>query len=291
MLTLSTAHVTKETMKLIDEEVKNNRFLSLSVYAKEDFGWFIYLDKEAFTKFNRDCMDMPDDLKMLIDFAFDHGCDMLCLDGNGEELPYLRTYDHSVLVEPCPHKESKVDTMSNEEAIKLLQDAITESERIIEELKQAKDKAERVGMVGEYYSQLETCEKEIEACKMAISALSKYDECVAYGEWDRSPKDDMAVCKSCGYEHYLGSYHQYASNYCPECGLKMIRKGHDHNHNSHQPAVIPVSIIKQYLIKLMEDWDSLGERKYELPNMQVYNHVRIEMDKLSDYCKKNGIKM
>ena len=47
---------------------------------------------------------------------------------------------------------------------------------------------------------------------------------VKHGEWKYYNKDDTAVCKNCSYEHYLGTYHQYATNYCPNCGAKMDLK-------------------------------------------------------------------
>lgn len=40
-------------------------------------------------------------------------------------------------------------------------------------------------------------------------------------EWKHSRKEDIATCKNCSYEHYLGTYHQYATNYCPRCGCEM----------------------------------------------------------------------
>lgn len=40
-------------------------------------------------------------------------------------------------------------------------------------------------------------------------------------EWKYSRKENIATCKNCSYEHYLGTYHQYATNYCPKCGSKM----------------------------------------------------------------------
>ena len=42
-----------------------------------------------------------------------------------------------------------------------------------------------------------------------------------YGEWQYSPQEDIAICSECRYEHYLGTYHQYATNYCPNCGQKI----------------------------------------------------------------------
>lgn len=44
---------------------------------------------------------------------------------------------------------------------------------------------------------------------------------VKHGEWKYYRKDDIAVCKNCSYEHNLGAYHQFATNYCPNCGAKM----------------------------------------------------------------------
>lgn len=41
------------------------------------------------------------------------------------------------------------------------------------------------------------------------------------GEWEYSPQENIAICSKCKYEHYLGTYHQYATNYCPNCGTKM----------------------------------------------------------------------
>lgn len=51
--------------------------------------------------------------------------------------------------------------MERNEVIKILKNAIIESEKIIEELKQVKEIAERKKRVGGYYSHIENCEKEI----------------------------------------------------------------------------------------------------------------------------------
>lgn len=60
--------------------------------------------------------------------------------------------------------------------------------------------------------------------------------------------------------------------------------------NAPTAAVIPVSAVKQYLIGLLDEWDKLGDRKYDLPNIQVYNHVRKELDDLEAYCEERGYK-
>ena len=50
--------------------------------------------------------------------------------------------------------------------------------------------------------------------------LSRSDSCEP-NEWKYSPQENIAICSQCGYEHYLGTYHQYATNFCPNCGTKM----------------------------------------------------------------------
>lgn len=44
---------------------------------------------------------------------------------------------------------------------------------------------------------------------------------VVHGEWKYSPRENITICSKCGYEHYLGTYHQFATNYCPNCGDDM----------------------------------------------------------------------
>jgi len=44
--------------------------------------------------------------------------------------------------------------------------------------------------------------------------------------------------------------------------------------------------VRQYLINCIEEWNSLGDRKYELANIQVYNHIRKCLDDLEEY--ENG---
>lgn len=57
--------------------------------------------------------------------------------------------------------------------------------------------------------------------------------------------------------------------------------------NTPTEAVIPVSTVKQYLIGLLDEWNKLGDRKYDPPNMQVYNHVRKELDDLEAWVLQN----
>ena len=46
-------------------------------------------------------------------------------------------------------------------------------------------------------------------------------EPVRHGKWEWYPKENCVICSECKEEHYLGTYHQYSKNYCPNCGAKM----------------------------------------------------------------------
>ena len=54
-----------------------------------------------------------------------------------------------------------------------------------------------------------------------------------------------------------------------------------------EDAMIPASVVKAYLENVLAEWDALGDRKYELPNMQVYNHTRKELDDLEAWIATN----
>ena len=49
---------------------------------------------------------------------------------------------------------------------------------------------------------------------------------------------------------------------------------------------IPVDTVRNYLLRLIEEWNELGDRKYDLPNIQVYNYIRKELDDLEAYMGK-----
>lgn len=83
MLTVSTAHITKETADLLDCDV------SRVVYQKDDFGWFIHIPDD----FDLEEYDIPQELLKLIKFAKDIECDWLCLDCDAEALEYFETYE------------------------------------------------------------------------------------------------------------------------------------------------------------------------------------------------------
>lgn len=74
--------------------------------------------------------------------------------------------------------------MTRKEAIFFLKNANAQSELALKKLLEVKDKAERIGKVGEYYANFENCVKEIEACNIAISALQELEEAQPeIGDW------------------------------------------------------------------------------------------------------------
>ena len=93
MLTLCTNHVTDKTLRLLDDDANANDFPCLSIYKKEDYGYFIYINKN---EFRNQCAhgNMPGDLIAVISFTIESGCDILCLDSDGEELVCLPHYEY-----------------------------------------------------------------------------------------------------------------------------------------------------------------------------------------------------
>lgn len=81
MLTVSTAHINKETAKMLDGDI------DIVIYDKGVYGWFIHIpdDPEEY--------NIPQELLKLMKFAKDLDCDWLCLDSDGEILDYLETYE------------------------------------------------------------------------------------------------------------------------------------------------------------------------------------------------------
>ena len=92
MLTISTAHVKEHTLMLLACEPTSNRFPFIGVYPKSGYGYFVYIDKDAFAQV-REHDDVPHDLAAVIDFTIEAGCDILCLDCDGGELKELATYE------------------------------------------------------------------------------------------------------------------------------------------------------------------------------------------------------
>lgn len=86
-LTISTAHITKETERVLSGNSYTNE-LCLSVYDKADYGWWICIDDDDI-----DPDTIPADLLACIRLAHANKCEWLCLDCDGEVLDVLPTYD------------------------------------------------------------------------------------------------------------------------------------------------------------------------------------------------------
>lgn len=86
MLTVSSAHITESTSKLLDNEEQS----SLSVYKKEIYGWFIYLNIEDIEQQKG---SMPEELYNLIALAVKHECSIVCIDHDGTEIEELPTFE------------------------------------------------------------------------------------------------------------------------------------------------------------------------------------------------------
>lgn len=91
MLTISTAHIKPSTAKMLDEEA-NVGELGLTVYpkgpAEAPFGYFIYINPDESVS-----QTLPEELSNALVFATEHGCNILCLDGDGEIIEELPTFD------------------------------------------------------------------------------------------------------------------------------------------------------------------------------------------------------
>ena len=61
------------------------------MYHKDDFGWFLYLRGETGTI--SDYKGLPEDLYKCVLLALELGCEILCLDCDGEETDLLEKYD------------------------------------------------------------------------------------------------------------------------------------------------------------------------------------------------------
>ena len=95
MLTISTAHIRKETAEFIDKVCEDNNLSNLGVYNKtakyigsiEHYGWFIYCNVDL------PDLNVPKDLLKVMCFARDNNCDWLCLDRDGEIIDGLDEYE------------------------------------------------------------------------------------------------------------------------------------------------------------------------------------------------------
>lgn len=83
ILTISTAHISSQTARLMDMDAIHAGFYSAgkSGYHVLTVGWEDYSNM------------IPDDLKACVKYAAGHGCDWLCLDGDAQTVPGLFVYE------------------------------------------------------------------------------------------------------------------------------------------------------------------------------------------------------
>lgn len=94
MLTVSISHISQETAEdmMLDEVA--NRF-KVPVYTKnapndngQGYGLYVYLDEQCLKN-----GDFGEDLARIIELALDNGCNVLCLDSDGPEIPGIPVYE------------------------------------------------------------------------------------------------------------------------------------------------------------------------------------------------------
>ena len=92
MLTISTCHIpmTLDCMDFLEAETACCKSFAITVYNKDEFGWFIYINQDELAKHRT---EMPEDLLRCIDLALENGCSILCLDRDGEKLNALPQYE------------------------------------------------------------------------------------------------------------------------------------------------------------------------------------------------------
>ena len=90
IITISSAHVSRETYEWLTEEAdKQDAQIPVVVYAKSAYGFFIYIPKDIRSKHK----DIPADLLDCVLFADRNDCRWLCLDRDGEMSDDLITYN------------------------------------------------------------------------------------------------------------------------------------------------------------------------------------------------------
>lgn len=66
--------------------------LPLSIYDKEEFGWWIYVPQNMI-EFYKGGEDIPEDLWSCMLLAWENNCTWLCLDCDGQEVDELEMYE------------------------------------------------------------------------------------------------------------------------------------------------------------------------------------------------------
>ena len=97
LLTISTAHISRETADLLELAVKDDTDLSLPVvFTKGEYGYVVHISEELTGDRNADLnlySDTPEDLYKCQKLAVENGCDWLVLDRDGDIADGLPVYE------------------------------------------------------------------------------------------------------------------------------------------------------------------------------------------------------
>lgn len=94
-LTISICHISVETAQKIEERYDSMVYEGihkLSIYNKEEYGWWIYVPWDLIETYN-DGKDIPEDLWACMLLALENNCTWLCLDEDGQEVDELEMFD------------------------------------------------------------------------------------------------------------------------------------------------------------------------------------------------------
>lgn len=129
--------------------------------------------------------------------------------------------------------------MTIDEAKIFIQNAMEQSRNALAELMLIMPKvfATKRKSLGEYYSNLENCKKEIQACEVAVKALEEVQQYRAIGtpeecreSVERSNEKTRiidGVTECCGYDFGLDAFRIEMSKFCPACGRKVERSSEE----------------------------------------------------------------
>lgn len=79
MLRISIAHIRKETLYILNDDMNFEKFACLETVKYGKNGFIIHINAKDFETYNRFNQDMPYDLQSVVALAVDSGCDTLCL--------------------------------------------------------------------------------------------------------------------------------------------------------------------------------------------------------------------
>ena len=92
MITISTAHITKETADILNASANYPFVTDLPViYTKGEYGYMIHIPE--YYGDEGEFENMPLDLYPVMNLAKENDCEWLCLDRDGEFVDSFETYD------------------------------------------------------------------------------------------------------------------------------------------------------------------------------------------------------